>query len=63
MVYLLYIFQAADIIKANYDGKYKPIFKIDHSPIHRYIICLSFHINFHKSVQVPMLRMHLMPRP
>ena len=27
-------FQAADIIKANHNGKYTPLFVLDHSPIH-----------------------------
>ena len=28
--------KAAEIVKTNHNGKYKPVFLIDHSPIHRY---------------------------
>ena len=34
--------QAADIIEANHKGKYKPVFLIDHSPIHRYVCLKEF---------------------
>ena len=45
---LFFISQATNMIASNYDGRYKPVFLLDHSPVHRCAQIISSYGNVFK---------------